>query len=84
MTGAANAVGARPGGAQERRTRRGLASIFETGPADDGTAGRLRDVAEDAGVPVVEVAEFPPEDGAFVEWQVTQLAALSEALAEDG
>lgn len=58
--------------------------LVHDGAADDGTATRLRDVAEDAGVPVVEVTEFPPEDGAFVEWQVTQLAALAEALAEDG
>jgi zinc/manganese transport system substrate-binding protein len=58
--------------------------LVQDGSADGGTAARLRDVAEDAGVPVVEVTEFPPEDGAFVEWQVTQLAALSEALAEAG
>ena len=58
--------------------------LVQDGSADGGTAARLRDVAEDAGVPVVEVTEFPPEDGAFVEWQVTQLAALSEALVEEG
>jgi hypothetical protein len=32
-------------------------------------------------VPVVEMTEFPPQDGTFVEWQLTQLDALSEALA---
>ena len=34
--------------------------LVQDGAADDGTADRLRDVAEDAGVPVVEVTEFPP------------------------
>jgi zinc/manganese transport system substrate-binding protein len=45
---------------------------------------RLREVADDADVPVVEVTEFPPEDAPFVEWQLAQLGALREALAEDG
>lgn len=58
--------------------------LVQDGATDDGTADRLRDVAEDAGVPVVEVTEFPSEDSGFVEWQVSQLAALAEALAEDG
>jgi len=58
--------------------------LVHDGSADGGTAARLRDIAEDAGVPVVEVTEFPPEDGAFVEWQMTQLDALAEALAEEG
>ena len=58
--------------------------LVQDGATDDGTADRLRDVAEDAGVPIVEVTEFPSEDGGFVEWQVSQLAALAEALAEDG
>jgi zinc/manganese transport system substrate-binding protein len=58
--------------------------LVQDGAEDGGTADRLRDAAEDAGVPVVEVTEFPPEDGGFVEWQVTQLAALAAALAEDG
>jgi zinc/manganese transport system substrate-binding protein len=44
---------------------------------------QLRTAAEDAGVPVVEVTESAPDDeGSFVEWQVDQLAALSDALAE--
>jgi zinc/manganese transport system substrate-binding protein len=58
--------------------------LVQDGSADEGTAAGLRDVAEDAGVPVVDVTEFPPEDGAFVEWQVTQLAALAAALADEG
>lgn len=43
---------------------------------------QLRDAAEEAGVPVVEVTESAPStDGAFVEWQLAQLSALSDALA---
>jgi zinc/manganese transport system substrate-binding protein len=69
----------------EAALREGAVDVLvQDGSTDGGTAARLRDVAEDAGVPVVDMTEFPPEDGAFVEWQVTQLAALSEALAEDG
>lgn len=42
---------------------------------------QLRTAAEDAGVPVVEVTESPTDpDGSFLEWQLAQLAALSEAL----
>jgi len=72
-------------GAFEAALREGSVDVLvQDGAADDPTAVRLRDVAEDAGVPVVDVTEFPPEDGTFVEWQVTQLAALAEALADDG
>jgi len=43
---------------------------------------QLRAAAEDAGVPVVEVTESPPEDaGSFVAWQVAQLEDLETALA---
>jgi zinc/manganese transport system substrate-binding protein len=43
---------------------------------------QLRTTAEDAGIPVVEVTESAPDaDGSFVEWQVEQLDALSDALA---
>ncbi len=72
-------------GAFEAALRDGEVDVLlQDGAAEDSTADRLREVAENAGVPVVEVTEFPPEDGAFVEWQLTQLAALSEALAGDG
>jgi zinc/manganese transport system substrate-binding protein len=41
----------------------------------------LRTAAEDADVPVLEVTESPPDaSGSFLEWQLDQLAALSEAL----
>ncbi len=51
------------------------------------TAGSLpeqvRDAAEAADVPVVEVTESAPDDdGSFVEWQVDQLDRLSDALEE--
>ena len=42
---------------------------------------QLRSAAEEAGVPVVEVTESVPDDeGSFVDWQLAQLRALSEAL----
>jgi zinc/manganese transport system substrate-binding protein len=42
---------------------------------------QLRGTAEDADVPVVEVTESPADtDGSFLEWQLDQLAALSDAL----
>jgi zinc/manganese transport system substrate-binding protein len=42
---------------------------------------QLRGVAEDAGVPVVEVTEtLPPGQSSFVRWQVAQLEALVQAL----
>lgn len=47
------------------------------GPVPD----QLRDAAEAAGVPVVEVTEtVPPGTDSFVEWQVTQLKSLATAL----
>ena len=69
-------------GAFEAALREGAVDVLvRDGETDSDTADRLRDVAEDAGVPVVEITEFPADDGAFVEWQVAQLDALSEALA---
>jgi zinc/manganese transport system substrate-binding protein len=43
-------------------------------------AEQLRTAAEEAGVPVIEVTEFPEDGGSFVGWQIAQLAELSEAL----
>lgn len=43
---------------------------------------QLRAAAEDAGVPVVEVTESPSDaESSFVEWQLAQLSALSDALS---
>jgi zinc/manganese transport system substrate-binding protein len=42
---------------------------------------QLRDAAEEAGVPVVEVSESPADaDGSFLAWQLAQLRELSDAL----
>ena len=41
---------------------------------------QLRSVAEDAGVPIVEVTEPCPPAGLVVAWQVDQLTALRAAL----
>ncbi|WP_040338728.1 metal ABC transporter solute-binding protein, Zn/Mn family [Candidatus Blastococcus massiliensis] len=55
--------------------------LIRNGQADDDDVHeRVRQVAEDAGVPVVDVLGFPDEDESFVEWQVDQLADLAAAL----
>ena len=42
---------------------------------------QLRGVAEQAGIPIVEVTEtLPPGTDSFVDWQVAQLRALEQAL----
>lgn len=46
-----------------------------------GVPEQLRETAEEAGIPVVEVTESAPGDaGSFIDWQLTQLRALSAAL----
>ncbi|MGY2065305.1 metal ABC transporter solute-binding protein, Zn/Mn family [Blastococcus sp. SYSU DS0619] len=47
---------------------------------EGGVPEQLRASAEAAGIPVVEVTESAPEDASFVDWQLTQLRALSDAL----
>lgn len=48
-------------------------------------ADQIREAAEQAGVPVVEVTESPTDaDATFVAWQVGQLEALADALAGNG
>ena len=50
---------------------------------EGGLTDELRAAAEDAGVPVVEVTESPPEGArSFVAWQVDQLKELATALGE--
>lgn len=56
--------------------------LLRNADAGGDVSDRVREVAEDAGVPVVDVAEFPAEDASFVEWQTAQLADLAAALAE--
>lgn len=58
--------------------------LIQDADGDGAVQDRLREVAEDADVPVVEVTEFPPDDVPYVEWQLTQLGALAEALTQDG
>jgi zinc/manganese transport system substrate-binding protein len=52
---------------------------------EGGVPEQLRSVAEEAGIPVVEVTESVPEDGlSFVDWQVAQLRDLTDALQQQG
>jgi zinc/manganese transport system substrate-binding protein len=48
----------------------------------DELPDRLAEAADDAEVPVVAISEAPAEDASFVEWQLAQLGALADALAE--
>ena len=66
----------------ERALRGGEVDVLIDNTQTEGpTPARLREVAEDAGVPVVEVTESPSDpDGSFLEWQLDQLEALSDAL----
>ncbi len=49
---------------------------------DDDLTERLAEAAEDAEVPVAAIAGAPAEDTSFVEWQLAQLGALTEAVAD--
>jgi len=54
--------------------------VFNT-QTEGSLPDQLRAAAEDAGVPVVEVTESPPDPtGSFVAWQLGQLQQLSTAL----
>lgn len=52
---------------------------------NDQTAGseteRVRQAAEDAGVPVVDFTETLPDGKTYIEWMTANLAAISDALA---
>lgn len=54
--------------------------LVQDGEAVDGVHDRLREAADDAGVPVVEVTASPEDDDPFLDWQLAQLAELAEAL----
>ncbi|MGY1752815.1 metal ABC transporter solute-binding protein, Zn/Mn family [Blastococcus sp. SYSU D01042] len=56
--------------------------VLDGGP-DEGVTDRLREAADEADVPVAEVAAAPPDDAPFVEWQLDQLAELAEALGQE-
>jgi zinc/manganese transport system substrate-binding protein len=50
---------------------------------EGGVPEQLRSTAERADVPVVEVTESVPDGaGSFLDWQLTQLRSLSDALAQ--
>jgi zinc/manganese transport system substrate-binding protein len=66
----------------ERSLRSGEIDVLVVNTQTEGSIPeQLRSVADKAGVPVVEVTETVPAGAAsFVDWQVAQLRALSEAL----
>jgi len=66
----------------ERALRAGEVDVLVFNTQTEGTLpDQLRSAAEDAGVPVVEVTESPPDAaGSFVAWQLGQLEQLSTAL----
>lgn len=54
--------------------------VFNT-QTEGSVPDQLRSAAEAAGVPVVEVTEsVPSDDGSFVQWQLSQLQQLADAL----
>jgi zinc/manganese transport system substrate-binding protein len=59
----------------------GSVDVLFADTADGGAPEQLADAAEAAGVPVVEVTEFPGDEP-FLTWQLAQLAALSDVLVE--
>lgn len=70
---------------QELLTVGGVDVLVFNAQTEGGLTDQLRTVAEDAGVPVVEVTESAPEDaGSFVSWQLAQLQQLSDALGSPG
>ena len=66
----------------ETSLRDGSVAVLVYNTQTEGSIpAQLRTVAEDAGVPVVEVTEsLPAGGGSFVEWQLAQLQQLSDAL----
>jgi zinc/manganese transport system substrate-binding protein len=65
---------------QALRGQKMVVLIFNT-QTEGSIPEQIKDVASEAEVPVVDVTEtVPPGVDSFVEWQVAQLQALSEAL----
>ncbi|SEP06404.1 metal ABC transporter solute-binding protein, Zn/Mn family [Trujillonella endophytica] len=63
----------------------GVDVLVHNSQTDGGVPDQLRATAEEAGIPVVEVTESGTErGGSFVDWQLAQLRALSDALARRG
>jgi zinc/manganese transport system substrate-binding protein len=59
----------------------GSVDVLVHDTADGGVPEQLADTAEAAGVPVLEVTESPGDEP-FLAWQLAQLSALSDVLAE--
>ncbi|WP_409366068.1 metal ABC transporter solute-binding protein, Zn/Mn family [Mycolicibacterium novocastrense] len=60
---------------------RGVDVLIYNVQTEGSVPQQLRTVAEQSGVPVVEITEtLPPDADSFVSWQVDQLIALGEAL----
>jgi zinc/manganese transport system substrate-binding protein len=70
----------------EQAIRSGAVHVLVVNPQTEGALpAQLRHLAEDAGVPVVEVTEtMAPGAGSFVDWQVGQLRRLADALRSAG
>ena len=66
----------------EELLRGGTVDVLIVNTQTEGSLpAQLRSVAENAGVPIVEVTEtVPPGESSFVTWQVDQLKALRAAL----
>nr|WP_081706125.1 zinc ABC transporter substrate-binding protein [Nocardia sp. CNY236] len=55
------------------------ALIFNT-QTRDSTTDALRDIAQDAGIPIVEVTETLPDDLDYLQWQTQNARVLADAL----
>jgi zinc/manganese transport system substrate-binding protein len=55
--------------------------LFYNGQASDPIADRMKDIAKQAGVPVVGVTETEPAGTTFASWMLTQLDEVEKALA---
>lgn len=66
----------------EELLRGGTVAVLIVNTQTEGSLpAQLRSVAENAGVPIVEVTEtVPPGESSFVSWQLDQLTALRKAL----
>lgn len=59
-----------------------VAVLIYNSQSEGSVPEQLRNSAVDAGVPVVRVTEtIPPDAGSFVDWQLSQLRSLEQALA---
>lgn len=57
-----------------------ISVLFYNSQTEDATTQQVREAAEEAGVPIVEVSETLPEGQSYVEWQQSNLDSLAEVL----